>query len=271
MKKTLIAAVSLILLTPSIALAAWWNPFTWFPPKVAPQIIATSSVATTSISIIATTTPKVVQKKIIPVPSSSKLPISNIPTIKNQIVKTPIPTISTTTVPRIPTPTPTIQTNSQTTQSPQTTTVQNQQQTTTPVPQSNSIAYTSPQRFCIDPGSGELGLGSLQFSSVAGEWTINYTATSNSSLRNQDIMTQWGFGSFSLVDYPTGSFDRPGDSNISYRGSTGPHGTSLTLDNPVVGSDVVLTITSATDENGNLVNGLPITLDTGTIQSCQSQ
>lgn len=96
MKKTLIAAASLILLTPSIALAAWWNPFTWFPPKIAPQISATSSVATTSRpvlnSFVATTTPKIVQKKIIPAPTLSNLKpsTSNISVTQTPVVKTPI-------------------------------------------------------------------------------------------------------------------------------------------------------------------------------------
>jgi len=85
MKKVLFAAASLILLTPSIALAAWWNPFTWFAPKIAPQIFATSSVATTTIKIVATTTPKIVQKKIIPAPSA---PVAQTPVVKNPAVTT---------------------------------------------------------------------------------------------------------------------------------------------------------------------------------------
>jgi hypothetical protein len=84
MKKILIAAASLILLTPSIALAAWWNPFTWFPPKIVPQISATSSVATTSVTIVATTTPKIVQKKIISKPS--------VPVTQTSVVNTPVTT-----------------------------------------------------------------------------------------------------------------------------------------------------------------------------------
>lgn len=79
MKKTLIAAASLMLLTPSIALAAWWNPFTWFPPKIVSQISATSSIATTSVKIIATSTPKIIQKKIISVPKISNPPIPQAP------------------------------------------------------------------------------------------------------------------------------------------------------------------------------------------------
>lgn len=87
MKKILFAAASLILLTPSIALAAWWNPFTWFPPKIVPPISATSSVATTSEKIIATTTPKV-QKKIIPVPIPSSQNTSNVPVTQTPVVQT---------------------------------------------------------------------------------------------------------------------------------------------------------------------------------------
>lgn len=87
MKKVLIAAASLILLTPSIALAAWWNPLSWFVPKVVSQIVATSSVATTSVKIIATTTPKIVQKKIIP---ASIVPVTQTPVAKTPTV-TPSP------------------------------------------------------------------------------------------------------------------------------------------------------------------------------------
>ena len=106
MKKTFIAAASLMLFAPSIALAAWWNPFTWFAPKAIPQISATSSVATTSITVISTTTPKIVQKKIIPT-------ISNQPPITQTKVVTVPPTVAQTPVVN----TPIIVTPAKTTQS----------------------------------------------------------------------------------------------------------------------------------------------------------
>ena len=67
-------------LIPNLAFAAWWNPFTWFNNRPTVQLIATSTVATTSISVqISKTIKKSISQKTVtrtPPPQILQSPIT---------------------------------------------------------------------------------------------------------------------------------------------------------------------------------------------------
>lgn len=152
------------------------------------------------------------------------------------------------------TPTTSTQTTSQSTQSSQTITTQ-------PVTQpTHSVTFAQGDaKLCYD--GSEFYFGGLTFDGNATKWTINYTATSDSNLHNQ-ILDISNFEATSIVNNPTGSL--PGKGYGYFTGSL------VGIENAQIGTEDVITLTSATDENGNQVSGFPITLDTGVIASCQN-